>query len=126
MRAGQHGAVIDNTNATPTQDENANIVVAKLPETNVNLQRRSEMEQSNVPVIQASGDIGKVLLALEEGGLHKQSKQVSNITASSTIPDDRHLGKRAKVLYKLFYDKKLPIVKDENPHLRRTQYNDII
>lgn len=115
-----------NTTTTSLQDESANIVVAKLPETNINLQRRNEVERSNVPVIQASGDIGKVLLALEEGGLHEQTKQTSTITASSTIPDDRHLGKRAKVLYKLFYDEKLPIVKDENPHLRRTQYNDII
>ncbi len=43
---------------------------------------------------------------------------------SQGIPDDRHIGKRARVLYRLFCDEILQKVTEEHRGLKRSQYND--
>ncbi|CUG89232.1 Hypothetical protein, putative [Bodo saltans] len=62
---------------------------------------------------------------------HAEEVNASDITAalaaldfSKGIPDDRHIGKRARVLYKHFCDENLPKIKEEHRGLKRSQYND--
>lgn len=111
MRGGQHGAVV-----TPAKVEEA----APLPSGNVNRERGiaplSTGAESNT--VNASGTASEVLAALQKGG--------SGAGAAAEVPDNRHIGKRAKVLYKAFYAEHLERVKEEKPGLRRTQYNDVI
>lgn len=40
--------------------------------------------------------------------------------------NDRNIGKRARVLYKAFYEENYELVKEEKPGLRRTQYNNMV
>lgn len=40
--------------------------------------------------------------------------------------NDRNIGKRARVLYRAFYNEQLEKVKEEQPGLRRTQYHNVI
>lgn len=77
-----------------------------LPKENAN---RSVPHQASVTEVKASG-ISSAVTALE----------------ATSLPDDRHIGKRAKVLYRLFCDENTGSVKEKHPGLRRTQYNDIL
>ncbi|EPY38747.1 hypothetical protein AGDE_05182 [Angomonas deanei] len=63
-------------------------------------------------VIQSSGSAGDAVSALKKG--------------EEEIPDDRHIGKRARVLYKQFFKENIQAVKEEKPGMRRTQYNDVL
>lgn len=90
-----------------------------LPSGNVNKARGMQPFSDNGVVqentINASGSVGAVLNALEKSG-----------ATSAEIPDNRHIGKRAKVLYKAFVTEHWDQVREEKPGLRRTQYNDVI
>lgn len=91
---------------------------AALPSGNVNRERGiAPFAGSNQDpnVISASGKSGDVLAALE-----------GKTTGEAEVPDNRHIGKRARVLYKAFYAEHYDAVKEEKPGLRRPQYNDII
>lgn len=92
----------------------------ELPAGNVNRERGVAEPTATV---EASGSTGAVLLALEKGGM---SAGGGGPSAAAEIPDNRHIGKRAKVLYKNFYQEHIDTVKEERPGLRRTQYNDVI
>ncbi|CAG9570955.1 conserved hypothetical protein [Leishmania major strain Friedlin] len=110
LRGGQHGAVAK----SEKREE------APLPSGNVNRERGvaphpAADQESNT--IKASGTVADVVAALEKGG---------NASGAAEIPDNRHIGKRAKMLYKAFHAEHLEQVKEEKPGLRRTQYNDII
>lgn len=84
---------------------------APLPKGNLNRDETGKRnDQPNV--VYASGVSGAI------GALQSD-------TAADT-PDDRHIGKRARVLYRLFCDEQLPALKDANRGLRRTQYNDLL
>ncbi|AIN96470.1 hypothetical protein LPMP_130410 [Leishmania panamensis] len=110
VKAGQHGAVVEQVKteevALPSGNVNRKQGVAAHP--------AAESESNTV---KASGSVTDVLAALEKSG---------NAAGVAEIPDSRHIGKRAKVLYKAFYAEHLSQVKEERPGLRRTQYNDII
>lgn len=121
MRAGTHGTIYEASKA------------AKLPKGNVNKNTASSDAVDSVPSIVASGSVGAVLNKLEKAGVPAASGGGSNgappgskCGALADIPDDRHIGKRARVLYKNFYAEHLHAVRQEHPQLRRTQYNDII
>ncbi|KAG5484318.1 hypothetical protein LSCM4_07884 [Leishmania orientalis] len=110
LRGGQQGVV-----ASPEKTEEA-----PLPSGNVNREwgvapPLTLGQASNV--IKASGTVSDVLAVLVKGG---------DPSSAATVPDNRHIGKRAKVLYKAFYAEHLEQVKEEKPGLRRTQYNDLI
>jgi hypothetical protein len=49
---------------------------------------------------------------------------IAALDLSKGIPEDRHIGKRARVLYRLFYEANLPKVKEAHRGLKRSQYND--
>ncbi|KPA76524.1 hypothetical protein ABB37_07819 [Leptomonas pyrrhocoris] len=109
IRGVEHGAVVE---PAKTEDE------ATLPHGNVNRERgiasfASGKQDPNV--ISASGKAGDVLAALE-----------GKTTGEAEIPDNRHIGKRARVLYRAFYAEHYDAVKEEKPGLRRAQYNDVI
>ena len=80
-----------------------------------NLNRDEGKGRKEPEIIQASG-VSAAIDALQQGGGN---------TAADT-PDDRHIGKRARVLYRLFCDEQLPALKESNRGLRRTQYNDLL
>ncbi|KAG5509538.1 hypothetical protein JKF63_06243 [Porcisia hertigi] len=110
IRQGQHGSVV-----MPAMKEEV-----PLPSGNMNRVRgvaanSASGHESNT--IKASGTVSDVLTALERG---------DNAKAAADLPDNRHIGKRAKVLYKAFYAEHFDQLKEERPGLRRTQYNDII
>lgn len=110
IRGVQHGAVVE-----PAQKEEEE---TPLPSGNVNRQRGIVPfagGNQGSDAITASGKIGDVLAALE-----------GKTTGEAEIPDNRHIGKRARVLYKAFYAEHYDAVKEEKPGLRRAQYNDII
>jgi len=46
--------------------------------------------------------------------------------ACAEVPDDRHIGKRAKVQYKLFFAEHYDGLKSANPGLRRSQLSDLV
>lgn len=105
----QHGAVVE-----PAQQAEE----AALPSGNVNRERGiAPFANTNQDpnVISASGKSGDVLAALE-----------GKTTGEAEVPDNRHIGKRARVQYKAFYAEHYDAVKEEKPGLRRPQYNDII
>ncbi|GET86901.1 hypothetical protein, conserved [Leishmania tarentolae] len=110
LRSGQHGTVVK-----PEKIEEV-----PLPSGNVNRERGMapypEVDRES-NTIKASGTVADVVTALEKGG---------SASGAAEIPDNRHIGKRAKVLYKAFYEEHVEQVKEEKPGLRRTQYNDII
>ncbi|KAG5484014.1 hypothetical protein LSCM1_05866 [Leishmania martiniquensis] len=106
LRGGEQGAV-----ASPAKTEET-----PLPSGNVNRERGVALGQES-NTINASGTVSDVLAVLGKGG---------DSSGAAEIPDNRHIGKRAKVLYKAFYAEHLERVKEESPGLRRTQYNDII
>ncbi|KPI90210.1 hypothetical protein ABL78_0728 [Leptomonas seymouri] len=109
IRGVQHGAVVE-----PAKNEDSEV----LPSGNVNRERgvASLASGNRDPnTISVSGKAGDVLAALE-----------GKTTGKAEIPDDRHIGKRARVLYKVFYAESYDAVKEERPGLRRSQYNDII
>lgn len=74
-----------------------------LPTGSVNAHRGAQVEDVS------ASDITSALAALD---------------FSKGIPDDRHIGKRARVLYKLFCDANIAKVKDEHRGLKRSQLND--
>jgi hypothetical protein len=109
IRGTQHGAVVE-----PLQQADE----AALPNGNVNRERGVTPfagGNQDPNVINVSGKTGDVLAALEGKG-----------AGEAEIPDNRHIGKRARVLYKAFYAEHHDAVKEEKPGLRRAQYNDII
>lgn len=63
----------------------------------------------------AEGPLNEALSALQ---LRNPGEQV--------VPEDRHIGKRARVLYRLFCEEQLPRLREERPGLRRSQYNDLL
>ena len=55
--------------------------------------------------------------AASSGGAEKAKSQ--------TVPDDRHIGKRARVAYRKFCDQNMPVLKQDKK-LRRSQYMDML
>jgi hypothetical protein len=64
-----------------------------------------------VETVKSSGTVAAAVTALSE---------------PKALPDDRHIGKRARVLYRAFCEEHTQKVKEENPGLRRTQLNDVL
>ncbi|CCW61894.1 unnamed protein product [Phytomonas sp. EM1] len=105
-RDSVRGSIPENKTSA-TYDAN----VTELPKRNEN--RQVKVEPSVDPnTITSHGTIDAALRNLN--------------TQQQAIPENRHIGKRAKTLYKTFYEEQLEKVKMERPGLRRTQYNDII
>lgn len=61
---------------------------------------------------------------VEEVNASDITSALAALDFSQGIPDDRHIGKRARVLYRLFCDENLQKVKEEHRGLKRSQYND--
>ena len=84
-----------------------------LPKKNVNRVSEEDKQKPPAPeVVKASGSVGVAVSALTD---HTKG-----------VPDDRHIGKRARVLYKLFCEEHTTRVKEQHPGLRRTQLNDVL
>ncbi|KAK7198641.1 hypothetical protein NESM_000827700 [Novymonas esmeraldas] len=109
IRGGQHGSVV----------EPAKVQDTSLPSGNVN-RERGVAPYSDGGAVTASGTPGDVLAALEKKGGTTTTGGVAE------VPENRHIGKRARVLYKAFYAEHLERVKEERPGLRRAQYNDVV
>nr|CCC95037.1 conserved hypothetical protein [Trypanosoma congolense IL3000] len=62
-----------------------------------------------------------------EGPLNEalSALQLHQATDQAAI-NNRHIGKRARVLYRIFCDEQLPALREEKPGLRRSQYNDLL
>lgn len=103
----------DALHGAPLKD-NAIIQQSEEPLPNGNMNRARGVQKDEDPnVVKASGSAGDVLAKLKS-------------SAGEGVPDDRHIGRRARVLYKKFYAEQLQTVKVDHPNLRRTQYNDVI
>ncbi|EKF38546.1 hypothetical protein MOQ_001243 [Trypanosoma cruzi marinkellei] len=91
-------------------------VGAALPESNPNRMARNDDRKNSSSEIKASGGVSDALSALQSGmGL-----------GGVSVPEDRHIGRRARVLYKKFCEEHLPTLREEKPGLRRPQYNDLL
>ncbi|CCW66838.1 unnamed protein product [Phytomonas sp. Hart1] len=98
---------INQTKANATHDTN-NIEL-----TMSNKNHQAKVESSEDPALIASSKtVGAMLKS-------PRSQQ-------QAIPENRHIGKRSKTLYKTFYKEQFEKVKSEQPNLRLAQYNDII
>ncbi|KAH9600109.1 Coiled-coil domain-containing protein 124/Oxs1 [Trypanosoma melophagium] len=103
----QHGAVVNSETTALPEGGNPNRAGNK----NTN----SGYNESSGNEINATGSVGEVLSAVQSG-----------MTGGPSVPDNRHIGKRARVLYRHFCDEQLPMLREEKPGLRRTQYNDLL
>ncbi|RNF07786.1 hypothetical protein TraAM80_03160 [Trypanosoma rangeli] len=101
-RQQQSGALVNNVDAA-------------LPESNPNRAAKNEVRNSSSD-IKASGGVTEVLSALQSG------------MRSGAVPlqEDRHIGKRARVLYRQFCEEHIPTLREEKPRLRRTQYDELL
>ncbi|ORC86161.1 uncharacterized protein TM35_000302010 [Trypanosoma theileri] len=103
----KHGAVVNSeTTALP---------VGGNPNRAGNTNTNAGFNEKNGNEIKASGSVGEVLSAVQSG-----------MTGGPSVPDNRHIGKRARVLYRHFCEENLPTLREEKPGLRRTQYNDLL
>ncbi|RNF21012.1 uncharacterized protein Tco025E_03551 [Trypanosoma conorhini] len=101
-RRRQPGALVDNAEAS-------------LPESNPNRAARKEARNSSGE-IKATGGVTEALSALQSGMQ----------TGAASVTEDRHIGKRARVLYRQFCEEHLPTLREEKPRLRRTQYDELL
>jgi hypothetical protein len=94
------------------------IVMGSLRDTSRDITRPAPLPQSNPNhgvSAEATGDLPQ---AAGAGAGADRAK-------AATLPEDRHIGKRAKVAYKKFCEQQMPALK-EDKKLRRSQINDIL
>ncbi|KAG8346986.1 hypothetical protein TRVL_02190 [Trypanosoma vivax] len=62
------------------------------------------------------------------GGLNEalDMLKVDPSNGQPSLPENRHIGQRARVLYRKFCEEELPKLREGNPGLRRSQYNDLL
>mmetsp|Transcript_78666 Transcript_78666/g.91976 ORF Transcript_78666/g.91976 Transcript_78666/m.91976 type:complete len:230 (+) Transcript_78666:30-719(+) len=91
-----------------------------------------KMMQREVAKLVASYDaeVSKVRGAASEKpevhAVHTKSENVVGVEGHAAVPDARHIGKRARVLYRQFCDEHSESVKEAHSGLRRSQINDIL
>ncbi|EPY27806.1 hypothetical protein STCU_05532 [Strigomonas culicis] len=106
IQSGQAGAIVDRHKEP--------LPVAG----NANRQRAAAAAAEPPNTISASGGVGDAVDAMQRG--------TRADGGAAAVPDDRHIGKRAKVAYKAFFADTIARVRQERPGLRRTQYNNLV